>query len=130
MKAKTLRQSVIIPAMPQQVYEALMDSKLHAAFTGDTAKISREVGGKISAWGGYISGKNLSLVANKKIVQEWRASDWPKGVISKATFNLAKAGSGTKLTFVQVGLPADQYEEIKQGWIDYYWKPLKDYFKK
>ena len=130
MKAKTLKQTSTIPATPKQVYEALMDSKQHAAFTGDKAEISRVVGGKISAWGGYISGKNLELVENKKIVQAWRASDWPKGVISKVTFGLAKAAKGTKLTFVQTGLPTDQYEDIKKGWIDYYWEPLKKYFTK
>lgn len=130
MKTKTLRQSVTFPVAPRAVYEALMDSKQHAAFTGDTASISRKVGGRISAWGGYISGKNLELVANKKIVQSWRASDWPQGALSTVTFTLTKSGQGCKLTFVQTGLPEDQHEEIKQGWVDYYWKPLKAYFKK
>ena len=61
MKSKIIRQSVTFTVPPRRVYEALLDSKQHAAFTGDTAKISQHVGGKISAWGGYISGKNLKL---------------------------------------------------------------------
>jgi activator of HSP90 ATPase len=130
MKLKSFKQTAVIPASPKQVYEALMDTKQHTAFTGSQASISRKVGGKISAWDGFISGKNLELVEGKKIVQAWRSSDWPQGVISQATFTLTKAGQGTKLTFVQTGCPENQLVEIKQGWIDYYWEPLKKYFTK
>jgi activator of HSP90 ATPase len=130
MKTKTLKQTATIPATPKQVYAALMDSKQHAAFTGEKAEISRVVGGKFSAWGGYCYGKNLELTENKKIVQSWRASDWPKDALSQITYSLAKSPQGTKLTFVQTGLPADQYEDIKKGWTDFYWEPLKKYFTK
>jgi activator of HSP90 ATPase len=27
-------------------------------------------------------------------------------------------------------VPVDQADEIEQGWTDYYWEPLKTYFKK
>jgi hypothetical protein len=30
-----------------------------------------------------------------------------------------------RLTFHQSGVPDKHYRGIKQGWIDYYWKPLK-----
>ncbi|NTV51583.1 MAG: hypothetical protein HGA76_01015 [Candidatus Firestonebacteria bacterium] len=130
MKPQSLRQVVTFAAAPRQVYTALMDSKAHAAFTGSAAKISPKVGGKISAWDGYISGKNLELVENKKIVQAWRTEDWPAGVISKVNFTLTKAGHGTKLTFVQTGLPENMFEDIKQGWIDYYWEPMKKHLEK
>lgn len=70
--ARTIRQSVTVGATPEQVYEALMNSKKHAKFTGAAAKISRKVGGKISAYDGYISGTNVELVENKKIVRMWR----------------------------------------------------------
>lgn len=130
MKPKILKQTVIFSATPNQVYEALMDFKQHAAFTGDTAKISRSIGGRISAWGGYISGKNLSLVENKKIVQAWRAEDWPKNTWSEVSFTLTKTARGTRLAFVQTGLPEEQYEETKKGWVEFYWEPMKKYFKK
>lgn len=130
MKPQTLRQVVTFAATPQRVYTALMDSKQHAAFTGAAAKISPKIGGKISAWDGYISGKNLELVENKKIVQAWRTEDWPAGVISTVSFTLTKAGRGTKLTFVQTGLPENMFEDIKQGWIDYYWEPMKKHLEK
>ena len=75
----TIRQSVTFNATPHDVYEALMDSTKHAEFTGDEAAISRVVGGPVMAYGGYITGKNLELAPDEKIVQTWRASDWPAG---------------------------------------------------
>jgi hypothetical protein len=39
------------------------------------AEISREVGGAYSAYSGYITGQNLELLPDQKIVQSWRAVD-------------------------------------------------------
>jgi hypothetical protein len=50
-----------------------MDSTQHTAATGMPAKISREVGGKWSAFGGMILGKNLVLIPNRMIVETWRS---------------------------------------------------------
>jgi activator of HSP90 ATPase len=130
MKTRTIRQSVTIKATPHDVYEALMDSKKHSAFTGDKAVISREVGGKFSAFDGYAEGVNLELVPDKKIVQTWRASDWPEGSSSKVTFALKAAAGGTQLTFIQTGIPEEFADDVSQGWQDYYWAPLKEMLEK
>jgi activator of HSP90 ATPase len=107
-----------------------MDSRKHARFTQAKARISRKVGGKICAFDGHVDGTNLELVPDKKIVQSWRGSDWPKGHYSRATFLLKKAKSGTRLVFTQSGVPEDQYHPISQGWRDYYWGPIKAFLKK
>jgi activator of HSP90 ATPase len=41
-----------------------------------------------------------------------------------------KTKSGTEISMVQSGVPAKQAEGIKEGWIEFYWRPLKEYFKK
>ena len=128
--SKIIRQSVTIKATPHQVYEALMDSRKHAKFTGQKARISRQVGGKFTAYGPFLSGTNLELVPDKKIVQAWRAQDWPEGYYSKATFTLTPVEGGTRLTFRQSGVPDEHYAAIKQGWIDSYWTPLKALLEK
>ena len=130
MKTKTVRQSVTFAASPTQVYEALTDSKTHAEFTGSPVKMSREVGGKFSVYDGEIDGENLELVPSQKIVQSWRYSDWPAGHYSKCTFSLKQVPGGTRLTFTQTGVPEDKYEDISQGWRDYYWGPRKELFGK
>ncbi len=124
--AKTIRQSVTVKASPKVVYAALMDSKTHSRFTEAKAVVSRRVGGSFTAYDGYASGKNLELVPGKRIVQTWRANDWPKGVYSRLTVRLQKTGSSTRLTFTQSRIPARHYATIKRGWIEYYWKPMKE----
>jgi activator of HSP90 ATPase len=125
MEIKTIRQSAAFKVSPHDVYEALMDSGKHSQFTGEEASISREVGGKFSTYDGYAEGVNLELVPDKKIVQSWRASDWPEGHYSKVTFSLKEVEDGTHLTFTQTGVPEENYEDISQGWRDYYWAPMK-----
>ena len=126
MKTKTIRQSVTFRASPKTIYEMLMDSRKHAAFTGSKVRISRKVGGKFTAYDDYISGTNLELVPNKKIVQSWRGNDWPKDHHSKATFLLKPVKGGTRLAFTQTGVPVEIRDHpLKQGWIDYYWEPMK-----
>ena len=127
---RIIRQSVTLPASPKEVYEVLMDSRKHSRFTESKARVSRRVGGSFSAYDGYITGVNLELVPNRKIVQSWRGSDWPKNQYSRATFSLRKIKRGTKLTFRQSGVPDRFFESIKQGWIDFYWMPLRSLWSK
>ena len=126
-RTKTIDQSVTINASPHDVYEALMDSENHSRFTGAKASISREIGAAFSAYDGALSGTILELVPDVKIVQSWRASDegWTPGHYSTATFSLEAVDGGTQLTFVQTGVPEQSFEDISQGWRDYYWDKMK-----
>jgi activator of HSP90 ATPase len=128
--SKIIQQTVTFHATPHEVYEALMDSEKHAAFTGGKAEISRLVGGSFTAYDDYIAGKNIELVPDKKIVQDWRAVDWPAGWFSRITFELTPVPAGTRLDFTHAGLPEGAEEEFTQGWIDNYWEPMKAYFEK
>jgi activator of HSP90 ATPase len=125
METKDLKQQVTFKASPHTVYEIIMDSKKHSVLAGDVARISRKAGGKFTV-GDYIEGENLEIVPDEKIVQTWRYDDWPKGHYSRASFSFTETPGGTRLTFTQTGIPAEFYDDIKQGWIDYYWMPMKE----
>ncbi|MBI4145947.1 SRPBCC domain-containing protein [Candidatus Woesearchaeota archaeon] len=129
---KTITQTVVFKATPHAVYEALIDEKKHADFTGSDATISREAGGNFEAYDGWITGKNIMLVQDKKIVQQWKANDddWPEGHDTTVTFELKRVKQGTQLTLTQEDVPEDWYDSLEQGWHDYYWKPLKKYLEK
>jgi len=79
MKNKTIRQSVTFETNPRVIYEMLMDSRKHARFTGEKAVISRKVGGKFTAYAGYINGVNLELVQDKKIVPYYTRAEIERG---------------------------------------------------
>ncbi len=127
---KTIRQTVTIKASPHAIYEALMDSRKHTAFSGMPARISRKPGGRFTAYGPYLSGVNLELVSDKKIVQFWRSKNWPKFHYSTVTFELQRVKDGTRLSFTQVGVPDNDYRAKKRGWIRSYWEPMKAMLEK
>jgi activator of HSP90 ATPase len=128
--ATTIRQTVLFDAPPHAVFEALLDSKKHAAFTGATASMSRKVGGKFSAWDGYIEGKNLRIEKDKVIVQSWRTTEFKESdPDSQIMFHFSKKGDKTRLVFVHSKVPDRLAESFRQGWIDNYWVPLKAYLE-
>jgi activator of HSP90 ATPase len=130
MKTATIRQSRVIPAPPGKVYEAFVNAKKHAAFTGAAATGTAKVGAAFTAWDGYISGKYLELEKDKRIVQEWSTTEWPEGAPpSRIEFTFAAKGTGCQVKMVQTAVPAEQADRYKQGWIDFYWTPLAEYFK-
>lgn len=129
MKTKDLHLEVVINSIPEEIYDALMDSERHSYFTKSECEISQEVGGFFSAYDGYITGQNLELIPNKKIVQLWRADEpnWPKDLYSKVTFEIMPPVEGTVIKFSHEGIPLEYVESIKEGWTTYYWAPLADY---
>jgi uncharacterized protein YndB with AHSA1/START domain len=126
--SKPIHQEVVFKASPKRVYEALLDAKQFSEFTGaGPAEIRREAGGAFTCFGGKITGRNIELVPNQRIVQAWRAGNWPDGVYSVVKFELAAQGSDVKLTFDQAGFPDDAREMLDGGWSKMYWEPLRKY---
>lgn len=133
MKLKTtmIKQKIVLPATPEEVYDALLDPRKHSEFTGSKATGKAKVSTKFTAWDGYISGRNLELEKGKRIIQEWVTVEWPANYPpSRLEFAFKEVDGKTELIMVHSDVPIDQVEELRQGWIDYYWKPLKTYFEK
>jgi activator of HSP90 ATPase len=124
----TIHQEVTLKAAPERVYEAFMDTKQRTAFTGNAAEVSRDPGGAFTAHDGFVTGRNIELVPNQRIVQVWRFQDWPEGVYSLVKFELAKDGSGTRVVLDHTGIPDGHREHLETGWTARYWEPLKKYF--
>jgi len=130
-RTKSITQTETFSVRPIEVYEALIDAKKHSEFTGSRATSNPRVGGRFTAWDGYISGKHLKLAPGKKIVQEWQTSEWPEGYPpSIVEITLKELDAETRLRLVHSKVPADQVESYRQGWIDFYWEPLKRYFQR
>ncbi len=125
---KTIRQTVTFEAPPHAVFEALLDSRKHTAFTGDPATISRSVGGRFSTFGGWATGTNVRVDGDKILEQTWRTADFKEDEPdSTVAFHLSKKGTGTQLRFLQSHVPDRLADDLRQGWQDFYWRPLKAY---
>jgi activator of HSP90 ATPase len=127
--AITIHQEVDFTASPARLYEALLDAKQFAAFSGRAAKIDRKPGGACDLFDGHIIARNVELVPNQRVVQAWRPADWPAGVWSIVRFELHANGTGTHLVFDHIGFPEGAHDHLSSGWDQNYWSLLKKYLK-
>ena len=64
----------------------------------------------------------------KRIVQAWRASDFPPGIFSMAAFVLSPTkDGGTELVLTHRGVPKELIPGIEKGWREYYWDKMKEF---
>jgi activator of HSP90 ATPase len=127
-KSITIHQEIDFNATPRKLYEALLNSKQFAEFSGRPAEINREIGGAFSLFKGHIVGRNVELVPNERIVQAWRVVTWPEGAYSIVRFGLKPQRSGTHLVFDHIGFPEGLHDHLAAGWDENYWSLLKKYF--
>jgi activator of HSP90 ATPase len=123
--------SDVIPAIPEQIYKAWLSTNGHTKITGSPAEVDGHAKGKFTAWDGYISGETLELKPYSRIVQAWRTTEFPEGSPdSHVEILLESVKGGTKITIVHSNIPDGQADDYKQGWQDFYFKPMKSYYDK
>lgn len=131
METKSIHQTVQFNAQPIEVYNLIMDEKKHGAFTGSEVRMSKEPNGTFSIFDGYCHGYNIELIEGQKIVQAWNFAEdgWPDDHFSICTFDIEKEGDKTTLTFQQTEVPEHKVEELKKGWNEFYWEPMKAFLE-
>ena len=118
-----------IPAPAQEIYDAWLDSLSHSEMTRAEASMSNEIGAEVSAWDGYITGRNLELVPGERIVQSWRTTQFSDDhEDSIVTVMLEEIDGGTLLTLMHANVPDEQTSYEQGGWHEYYFGPMKEYF--
>ena len=118
--------TTVIPATPAEIYKAWLSTKGHTAMTGSAAKVDGKIGGKFTAWDGYIFGSTLALEPDQRIAQAWRTSEFPdEAPDSLVEISLKETKGGTKITLTHSQIPAGQEDSYRQGWEDFYFKPMQ-----
>lgn len=125
---KAIKKVYKISAPADQVWKALVDHEVINKWGGGPSKMDSKVDFEFSLWGGDIYGKNIEVIAQKKLVQEWFGGDWPKPSI--VTFDLKSEENGTILELEQIDVPQEDVDDIDQGWDDYYLGPMKEMLEK
>lgn len=123
--------TVTINAKPEAIYKAWLTSEGHSALTGSPAKVDGVVNGDFSAWDGYIWGMFLELEPNRRILQAWRTGEFPEEIEDSIVEVLLQEEHGkSKLTINHSNIPEGQADSYKKGWEDFYFKPMREHFKK
>jgi len=125
--SKVIKQTYQIKASPEEVWEALVNPNYIEEWGGGSAKMDSKVGTEFELWSGDIHGKNIEVLKNRKLVQEWYSGDWQEPSI--ATFILFGGDRGTRLELIHEKVPKEDIKDIDQGWKDYYLGPIKEYLE-
>lgn len=126
---KKFTVSTVLPASAEEIFKAWLSGKGHSAMTGSAAVFKKD--GSFTAWDGYITGKTLETKKNERIVFAWRTSEFPEASPdSRVEILLDEINGKTKVTLTHSEMPEGQEESYKQGWDDFYFKPMKEYFTK
>ena len=113
----------------ERIYRSWLDSGEHSAFTGSPAQIDPGVGGKFTAWDGYIYGKTLKAEPFRRILQAWRTTEFPEhSPDSQLEILIEEVDGGAKVTLIHTDIPDGQAEDYRQGWEEYYFEPMLRYF--
>lgn len=121
-----IEQQYEMNATPEEVFEALVNPEIIQLWSCDEAKMSADVGGDFTLWGGQMFGKNLEVVKNKRLVQEWCYDQWEAP--SKVTFTLKAKGKRTIVELVHEDVPEKSMKSIDEGWDSYYLGAMKEMF--
>ncbi len=128
---KEFTVSTNLSATPEKVFRAWLSSEGHSDMTGSPATVEPRVGGKFTAWDGYITGKTVELKPYNLIVQAWRTTEFSEtDPDSKLEIILKPTEGGITLTLFHSGLPEGQAESYESGWEESYFAPMREYFGK
>jgi activator of HSP90 ATPase len=127
---ETIKQAIIIPCKPKDMYEAWLSTTEHQLFTGSKAFINPVVGGSYYTYDGYFSGETISLDPYHKIGQTLIIKDdeWPPKHKSTITLEILENIDSITLKFEHSNIPQIFKEDLETYWLDNYWQPLQSYF--
>ncbi len=121
---KNIKKNYALKATPEDVYTALTNPLTIEIWTGSPAVMSTEPGSEFSLWDGEIAGKNIEFEPNRRIVQQWYFDgEEPESIV---TLTLNKEGAYTRVEMLHINIPDEAFENILEGWDNYYFKPLKE----
>lgn len=116
-----------IEAEPEEIFIALTNPFTINLWSDMEAKMDANVGTEFELWDGDICGKNLEVVENEKLVQEWYFDELPEPSI--ATIKLHVKGKGTSVEVKHTNIPDEAFENIEEGWREYYIGAIKRFFE-
>jgi uncharacterized protein YndB with AHSA1/START domain len=112
-----------IKAEVQDVFTALTNPFTIELWTGEPAEMSKKEGEEFSLWGGSIVGRNLKIVENKRLVQQWFfGEEGPESIVS---ITLWPKKNNTSVELEHTNIPDDAYDNIVEGWQQSYFGAVK-----
>lgn len=123
---KDFKKYYSIPASPEEVYQALTRAATIQLWTGAPAVMEEVEGSEFSLWDDSITGRNLQFETGKKIVQEWYFGEHEAPSIVTIILHPDKKGTSAELRHTNI--PDEAFDNITEGWNDYYFASLISFY--
>ena len=127
MACKDFKKRYKIEAEVEDIWAALTNPFTIELWSGYPAKMSTEAGTEFELWDGDISGINIAFEDKKQIVQQWYFGDQPEKSI--VTIKLFQQKKIVEVLLEHTNIPEEDYDDICQGWNDYYFGAIKEFFE-
>lgn len=120
---KNFMHSIQIDAGVEDVFNALTNPFIIEIWSDEPAVMEAKAGTEFSLFDGEISGINLEVEPNRKIVQKWYFEGHDNDSI--VTITLKPKQNKTEISIEHIHIPEDAYQNISEGWVEAYLKPIK-----
>jgi activator of HSP90 ATPase len=124
---KEYKKYYLIPAPPEELYLALTTPSTILLWSGYEAMMGTEPGSEFSLFEDSISGINLEFIPGKKLVQQWFFGEQAEPSI--VTIILHPHKQGTSVELRHTNIPDSDFEEVTEGWDNYYFGALIDFYE-
>jgi len=112
-------------AEAQDVFTALTNPFTIELWSGEKAIMTTKVGEEFSLWDGDITGKNIEIIENEKLVQQWYFGEDDDTEPSIVTIKIWPKNSSCSVELLHTNIPDEAYENIVEGWNDAYLGAVK-----
>jgi len=126
-----IRQSVVLPASAEQLFQMYLDPQTHGDITGAPVTIAEEAGSEFRAFEGKLSGQVLAVTRPTLIVQFWRSIAFkPEDPDSTLMLCFTPLGNEGRIDLLHLDVPDQDYDGVNKGWESYYWTPWRKYLER
>jgi activator of HSP90 ATPase len=123
-----IRQSVVLPASAEKLFQMYITSSTHQAITGAPVAIGDKRGSKFKAFDGALTGTTLAVIKPRLIIQSWRSVNFmTEDPDSTLILSFTSEGNEGRIDLIHLDVPDQDYDGVNQGWEKYYWTPWRTY---
>jgi activator of HSP90 ATPase len=123
---RSFKKTFHINADASDIYSALTNPYTIELWSGYPATMPSVPGEEFIMWDGDICGRIVDLVPDRKVVQEWYFGD--NDVKSVVTITISGTGDNSNVVVEHTNIPAEDYENIAEGWNEYYMGAIKRFY--
>ena len=123
-----IRQSVVLPASAEKLFEMYINPSTHQAITGSSVDIGDKRGSEFKAFDGALTGTILEVIKPRLIIKSWRSVNFmAEDPDSTLILSFTSEEYQGRIDLVHLDVPDQDYDGVNQGWEKYYWTPWRTY---